>query len=98
MEQDIGLQVYDSLMGDLVPEYALDWVEEIFVPGNACYEEYSQMLDAYQRVCRRLGTAEEDADLEIIVNSLLAHGKELALAMFRCGVQYGSNPTAPGQS
>ena len=97
MEQDIGLQVYDSLMGQLLPEYALDWVEEIFIPGNACYDEYAQMLEAYQRVCRRLGNTEEDADLEIIVNSLLAHGKELALAMFRCGMRYGGNPPAPAQ-
>lgn len=80
--------VYDSLIGNLIPEYALDWVEEIFVPGHPCYETYSRMLEAYQRVCTRLGNGEEDYDLEEMVNALLEHGRILALEMFRYGCTY----------
>lgn len=99
MEMSIELQVYHALLGDLLPEYMPEWVEEIFVPGNPCHEEYSRMLEAYQRVCTRLGSGEEDADLEIMVDSLLAHGKLLALEMFRCGVLYGKmNGTAGNAS
>lgn len=90
VEMSMELRVFHTLLGDLLPEYAPEWVEEIFVPGNPCHEEYSRMLEAYQRVCTRLGSGEEDADLEIIVDSLLAHGKILALEMFRCGVRYGN--------
>ena len=93
VERDMASQVYDSLLGNLIPEYALGWVENIFVPGNPCHDEYSCMLEAYQRICRRLGSGEEDADLEIIVNSLLSHGEILAKEMFRYGMVYGRKDT-----
>lgn len=80
--------VYESLLGDLVPEYALDWVEDIFVPGHPCYDSYSQMREAYLRVCARLGSREEDADLEIMVNTMLDLCRVVALEMFRYGRIY----------
>ena len=80
--------VYESLTGELLPEYALDWVEDIFVPGHPCYEEYRLMREAYQRICTRLGNAEEDQDLEIMVNALLNHCRIIATEMFRYGRMY----------
>ncbi len=80
--------VYEALLDDLIPEYALDWVNPIFVPGHPCYEEYSRMLAAYERAEDRLGAVLEDRDLDIMVDALLSHGRYLALEMFRLGVQY----------
>lgn len=85
---DIGETVYDSLLGQLIPACQLPWVESIFLPENPCYEEYCKMEDAYTRLRERLGVTQEDADVEIIINALLAHGKILALEMFRCGREY----------
>lgn len=84
----IASLVYESLLGDLVPEYALDWVEDIFVPGHPCHDSYNQMREAYLRVCARLGSGEEDPDLELMVNALLDHSRSVALEMFRYGRIY----------
>lgn len=85
---DIASFVYESLLGDLVPECALDWVEDIFVPGHPCFDSYSQMREAYLRACVRLGSREEDPDLEIMVNAMLDHCRIVALEMFRYGRIY----------
>lgn len=84
----IASLVYESLLGDLVPEYALDWVEDIFVPGHPCYDSYNQMREAYLRACARLGSREEDPDLELVVNALLDYSRIVALEMFRYGRIY----------
>lgn len=78
-------QVYESLMGLLRPEYCLNWVETIVVPGQPCYEEYARMRKAYARLCQRLGVQDEDADVEIIVDALLNYGRISALEMFKYG-------------
>lgn len=81
-------QVYDTMMGQLVPEYGLSWVEDIFVPGHPCYEEYCKMRDAYDRLCQRLGDREEDPDAEIMVDALLQYARIAALKMFDYGRLY----------
>lgn len=86
---NIEEQVFGTLTGLLVPEYALDWVENICVPGQPCYDRYRDMLDAYGRLCGRLGVVNEDPDAEVMVNALLDHGKILALKMFEYGQKYG---------
>ena len=75
-------------MDELVPEYALPWVEPVFVPGHPCYEKYCTMQRAYDRLLKRLGKTEEDQDAEDMINALLEHGKIIALAMFRYGREY----------
>ncbi len=48
------------------------------------------MLDAYSRLCQRLGVEEwEDADAEIIIHELLMLEKHLGLKMFEYGMYYG---------
>lgn len=85
---DIGETVYDSLMGQLIPSCRLPWVESIFISKHPCYEEYCKMQDAYTRLRERLGAIDEDVDVEIIIDALLAHGKKITLEMFRCGREY----------
>lgn len=87
-EDSIQNQVYETLTGSLAPVYQLPWVEDIFVPGHPCFETYSRMMDAYERLLVRLNEQEEDEDIEIIVDSLLRHGKIIALEMFRYGRKY----------
>ena len=88
MEDAIAQQVLDSLLGHLLPEYHLNWVETIFVPGHPCYEEYGKMYDTYPVLCSRLGAGEEDPDVERMVDALLNHGRILALEMFEYGRKY----------
>ena len=85
---DIVETVYDSLLGQLVTGYALPWVENIFVPGHPCYEEYCKMRRAYERLLSRLQEIDEAPDIEIMIDALLQHGKLAAMEMFRYGRAY----------
>lgn len=80
--------VYDSLMGQLIPEASLPWVEPIFVPEHPCYEEYSKMREAYDRLLTRLEETDEDRDAEAMIDALLSHGRIIALKMFEYGRVY----------
>ena len=85
---DIAEQVYETLLGTLVTEYSVPWVEPIFVPGYPCFEAYSNMHRAYERLRERLGVTDEDVDAEEMIDSLLEHGRLLAMEMFRYGMLY----------
>ena len=87
-EPDIAETVYESLLGQLIPEFQLPWVENIFVPGHSCYEEYSRMWCAYEHLRDRLGVVDEDKDAEIMIQSLLSYGEIIAMEMFRYGREY----------
>lgn len=87
-EMKLEEQVYYSLTGNLMPENSLDWVENVCVPGQPCYEKYRKMLQAYERLCQRLGVCNEDRDVEIIINALLGRGRILAQKMFEYGRKY----------
>ena len=82
-------QVYLSLLGQLNPEYTLDWVENIFTEGSDYDRRYGDVLDAYARLCQRLGTDDEDADVEIIINAMLENEQNVALKMFHYGLLCG---------
>ena len=82
----LAQDVYDSLCGELLPEYRLEWVENAFREGAFCAEAYAAAYDARLRLCARLGT-DEDADVETIFDSLLAIQRTLCLAMFHYGRQ-----------
>ena len=46
------------------------------------------MLEAYQRLCERLGVQDEDDDVEIIINSLLNIQRETAYHMYYYGAKF----------
>ncbi len=92
---DFGEHIFDLLCGNLILDEGFvpqsDVVQNEFAEGSSCAAAYSRMLEAYSRVCQRLGVAEwEDADVEIIVNELLGIGKHLALKMYSYGLFYGA--------
>ena len=90
-EMTLAEHVYDCLLGQFVSEKALDWVENIYTDGSAYDRNYAAALDAYERLCKRLGTGEEDADVEIIINSMLANEQVVALKMFELGIRYAKS-------
>ena len=87
-EGTIEEQVYETLTGNLIPAYRVPCVENIFVSGHPCFEAYSDMCKAYERLLARLDIQDEDGDVKIIVDSLLEYGKIIALEMFRYGKTY----------
>lgn len=84
----VAQAVYDTLQGDLWDP--VPGVEDAFADGEPCARWYQDMLDAYGRLCHRLGEKEEDADAEIMIDSLLRIQKELCLRMFEYGTAFAS--------
>lgn len=81
--------IYMTMSGQLVEEHCFPGVENAFARGEFCMIRYSQMLDAYQRLCKRLGTEDEDADVEVIIHSLMNIEKELCFRMYYYGAKFG---------
>lgn len=78
-ETEISGLVYDSLMGQLLPEYRLAWVEDIFVPGNPCFEAYKTVREAFPP-----SEPEDDRHLD----ALLEYSRIVATEMFEYGRKY----------
>ena len=72
--------VYESLIGELMEP--IENVPNAFEPGSYCDEQYQEMLKAYARVRDRLGVVDEDEDIEVIIESLLAIQRILCVEMF----------------
>lgn len=73
--------IYESLQGTLLHPHPA--VDNLFEAGMPCEKWYADMLDAYPRICARLGDDEEDEDVEIIITALQRIQKEIAFQMFR---------------
>ena len=84
--------IYETVTGINTLSRPMDGVENLFAPGSFCDRQYSRVLDAYGRLCDRLGVAEEDRDVEIIINSLMAIEHEIAYAMYEYGARFGTKP------
>ena len=64
-------------------------VENAFSGDSYCIKRYGHMLRAYERLCERLGTGEDDADVEVIINAFMDIQQELCYRMYRYGAQFG---------
>ena len=91
-------QVYLTLNGLLQEEYALSNVENLFAPDGRGYALYSEVLDAYASICDRLGVGETDADVETIINNLLALCEEVSYRMYDYGVKFSCRETQNSHS
>lgn len=85
MHQDYAEHIYYTLIGAYVPGFGAPGVENAFDDGTECLVLYNNAYDAYQRLCARLGTTDEDDDVEIIFQSLLSISKILGEKMFHYG-------------
>ena len=74
-------EIYESMLGLLVEEYALPDVDNAFVQGGYCDRQYARMRDAYERICQRLGVT-EDKDLDIMVEAMEKIQRELCRRIF----------------
>lgn len=81
--------VYNTLAGQLVEEYRIPGVENAFGEGSYCMKRYSDMLDAYGRLCERLGVVDEDDDVEIIIHALMDIEREMSMKMYHYGAKFG---------
>lgn len=89
--EELKERVYLTLTGNLIPSYRVPGVEDAYAKDAFCLKQYSKMLDAYERLCERLGTGEEeDDDVEIIINSLLDIEKCLSMKMYEYGAIFGN--------
>ena len=77
---NISELVYESLIGELI--VPIKDVPNAFEHGSYCETRYQQVLEAYERLRGRLGVADEDPDIEIIIDSLLEIQRKLCLEMF----------------
>lgn len=89
MEEVFAKRVYNTLNGQYTPGFRVPGVENAFAPGELCMELYGKALDAYQRICARLGTGEEDEDVEVIFNALMDISEILGLKMYYYGAMFG---------
>ncbi len=92
--QNLGQWVYELVMGELdldrCPVPGAYLVANAFEEGSECSAAYEQMLDAYGRICNRLGLEQrEDSDVEIILHSLSFIQRHIALKMFEYGSRIG---------
>ena len=87
MECSMFDRVYDTVKGVGDRDEWVEGVENLFLPGSACENDYFEMLDAYERLCERLGVQDEDADVEKIIRCFMDMERRISRAMFECGVR-----------
>ena len=90
-DEEFKTKIYDLMNGSYnfeehpVAESSL--VKDEFTEGEYCEKLYSQMLEAYERVCRKLGKPDtEDKDMEVIISNLLSIGIYQSMKMFDYGI------------
>lgn len=79
--------VYDLVNGSRICQPNDPKVENLFDEGRECALLYDQVYEANLRLCQRLG-AEEDADVEMIINSLIRIGELVGKRMFYYGMEF----------
>jgi len=87
--------IYETLSGLRLPEAEVPGIEDAYAEGSVCWRNYAEVLDAYQRLCVRLHTDEEDTDVETIINNMFTIEKELCIKMFYYGLEYGRKEKTP---
>lgn len=66
-------------------------VENAFAPGAPCEGYYKEILDAYCRLCFRLGDLEEDPDVEAILSASMSITDILCQKMYEYGEKFGAD-------
>lgn len=90
MQYQMAERVYETLSGYLKEEYCVPGVHNAFENGSACASLYEKAMEAYGRLCERLSVADEDSDVEQIINSLLEMNRILCLEMFIYGIKFSN--------
>lgn len=82
--------IYDLMNGTLEfkdnPPEECKYVEDEFLEGKVCEQAYAEIMNAYQRLCQRLGAnGDEDDDIEVIIDSYEVITEYLCMKMFDYG-------------
>ena len=89
MDKEFKQLLYDLMNGSLdLENNAIEesrYVEDEFSEGKVCQIAYAEILDAYQRICERLGGGEEDKDIEVIMNNFNTIMEHLCMKMYDYG-------------
>lgn len=92
MHKEFVENIYETLQGNRSPANRVPGVENLFTDTGPGLKLYCQMWEAYERLCQRLGLPEtEDADVEIIINSLMDIADLLSFKMYEYGAIFGSS-------
>lgn len=94
--------VYDLVNGALdLEEYPVEeskYVKNEYEEDGLCAKLYSDMRDAYDRVCARLGKpGAEDRDLDIMVDSLLKIDRYTSMKMYEYGWHFAAQNEESGE-
>ncbi len=87
--------VYEQVCGywntDDIPLLLDESIEDEFADDHFCAQAYERVLDAYDRLYKRLGNQNrpDDEDVEIIINEMMSIEQRIAMAMFSYGLRYG---------
>ena len=74
--------IYETLLGERLDP--VPGIENAFADGTRCAELYEEIYHANMRLCERLG-AEENPDVELLINHFFEITRELSIQMFRYG-------------
>ncbi|MCB7062227.1 hypothetical protein LI031_00100 [Enterocloster citroniae] len=85
--------IYDLMNGTLEfkdnPPEECKYVEDEFLEGKVCEQAYTEIMNAYHRLCERLGMdGKEDEDIEIIIDKYEVITETLCMKMFDYGVLF----------
>lgn len=80
--------VYQTLTGQLLPQYRIPGVENAFAPGSKSSKLYQRIYNAKLRLCQRLGVTDDDADIEDIANAYGDIMEYLCAKMYAYGCVY----------
>lgn len=82
--------VYDTLLGEIHDSDAVPGMENAYEDGCECDRLYNDMLEAYLRLCNRLGVQDDDIDADIIIGNLMRIQRILCEKMFYYGRTLGN--------
>ena len=89
MRKDYMEWAYETMAIGLVESCRMPGVKNAYSAGEFCCNRYGSMLDAYGRLCERLGVRDADDDVEIMIDAFLDIQREMCYRMYRYGAQFG---------
>lgn len=94
MEGNIVEQIYETLMGFTAKGYQYPGVENAFAVGKDCDSLYTQVYEAYDRICRN-NLDQENEDVECIMDNLMEICRIIGFKMFGYGMKFANHKITP---
>lgn len=92
--EEFKQDIFELMCGQMEPADSVvpgaKKIRNEFAEGSFCGKEYEKIYEANRRLCERLG-ADEDGDVEVIVNSFFGIINHLCLKMYDYGEMFSGN-------